>query len=345
MAFVEHPSKRNYPTFAWAKDIRVKVLGADLQVLGTLVVTETDASTAVDFMREHRLAVRYGVQKRLGKLSPQMKFANANSDEDLIAFVGGFGPVVVSSSRMEECEGVKKSALDMPICETLLIANQNLAELRCEQRTYSAAMKLVAQLQLGKRCDVSKFKEYVPTILEGVSHWPKQWERESLLRAAGQGYANQPMWEFAPRNVSVVETFGWAATREPSSDPLREVFAVPCNPIAAAHNIICELVNAFAPIVNVWGDTPVETPDYDYLAGLRPLLYYALRREYLVKARALAICRNTDCCEIFQVERFGQEFCNDICSRRQRQREYWHPRGKRLRKVRNKRRQPVKKTH
>src|SRR5205814_3356516 len=78
---------------------------------------------------------------------------------------------------------------------------------------------------------------------------------------------------------------------------------------------------------------PVEAPDTDLTCGIRPVLYYILRREYL-QAGGIAICRNTECRELFEIERFGQEFCGDLCSRLHRQREYWKKSGKQLRQRR-----------
>jgi hypothetical protein len=109
------------------------------------------------------------------------------------------------------------------------------------------------------------------------------------------------------------------------------------HPIDAGHYSICELVNAFSSLVYPWGKTPIEAPHWDLTCGIRPVLYYILRREYLLKARSIGICRNTDCRQLFEIERFGQEFCSEECSRLLRQREYWKKRGKTLRKRRSKR--------
>jgi hypothetical protein len=46
------------------------------------------------------------------------------------------------------------------------------------------------------------------------------------------------------------------------------------------------------------------------------------------------VCADTQCREFFEVERAGQRFCNEICSRHQRQREYSRARGNALRKER-----------
>ena len=62
---------------------------------------------------------------RTGKRSPHIQFANADTDEKLIAFVGQFGPVI--ASRVRETRHNPK--VDVP---PILSAEQNLEELRDE---------------------------------------------------------------------------------------------------------------------------------------------------------------------------------------------------------------------
>jgi hypothetical protein len=155
------------------------------------------------------------------------------------------------------------------------------------------------------------------------------------LRASGQGYGVEPTWLFRQDNLRDIQRWSYYATREKSGNPLRDLLSGP-DPIGAGHHVLCELVNAFSLRVSLWGDTPVEAPDWDLTcSGIRPVLYYMLRREYL-QASGIAICRNTECRDVFEIERSGQEFCGDACSRLQRQREYWQRAGKKLRKRRTK---------
>ena len=215
---------------------------------------------------------------------------------------------------------------------TVLVARQSLAELRNERLAYSSALALVSELQRGKQSNIATIRQYVSDIIEMVSFWPEQWKREQQLRASGQGYADQPTWRFQKDELRKIRLWGSYVNREPSGDPIRDLLAGP-DPIRAAHHVVCELVNAFSPQVYLWGIAPVEAPDTDLTCGIRPVLYYMLRRVYL-QAGGVAICRNTECRELFEIERFGQEFCGDLCSRLHRQREYWKKAGKKLRKRR-----------
>jgi hypothetical protein len=67
--------------------------------------------------------------------------------------------------------------------------------------------------------------------------------------------------------------------------------------------------------------------------GIRPLLYSLLRREFLYP-RGLKVCANIMCRNLFEVERAGQQFCDELCSRRERQRQYWQNQGKAAREAR-----------
>jgi hypothetical protein len=331
MTFVERPIKLEYPSFVWGKDIRVVVDSDELEVSAVVPVIQEDYDSAPDVLRSYRRAVRrFEGPKRQGKNSPHIEFANADSDQRLIKFVQRFGPVVVNSLRTEEREILPQGALDFQTTETISIARQNLKELRSEQITYRSALRLVSELRRGKQAEIATLRRCVVEIVENVSAWPLQWERERKLRA-NKSYVHQPQWLFRQDNLNHLEIYEHYATREHSGDALRE--AITMSPTDASHYVICELINAFPPLVYLWGDHPVEAPHWDLAAGIRPVLYYIFRREYL-QAGGISICRNTECRNLFEIERSGQEFCGDVCSRLQRQREYWQTRGKKMRKQR-----------
>lgn len=339
MKFVEQTP---FPPFVWAKDISVELCGNELEVSGTAVLSDDDARVSPDPLREYRQALRS--EKRQGKKAPHVQFANADSDKKLIDFVRRFGPVVAKSLRTEDLHSQRSEdvvglgEITLPRTRTILVARQDLEELRTEAQTYDALLKLISELRSEKQSSVPKyvrdvfFPECVSMIVRNVSLWPRQWERERELRASGQGYAAEPEWLFRPDNLQHLQQFQDWATRPESKDPMREALAI--DPIHAAHLVICELINAFNPRVYLWGDTPVEAPGFDLTGGIRPVLYYILRRQYLLESRSIRICRNRDCRQLFEIERQGEEFCRDECSRHQRQREYYHKRGKGLRKRR-----------
>jgi hypothetical protein len=341
MVIVEHELTPKFPSFIWGKDIHVEVGATVLEVSAILPADDEDRRAAHDPLAAYRHANR-GMQKRRGKNSSHIQFANADDDQKLIKFIKQFGPVVVSSSRTEN-RVFPDGVFESPVERTFVVADQNLAELRNERRIYRAALALVAELNHGKKCDVVAARNHLFEIVENVSEWPKQWEREKQMRLSGQGYVLQPPWLFGQDDLKRLETYKYWVKLEPPTDPMVAAIGPPSDPVELGHKVISALVNAFPPIIYPWGKRPVEAPDWDLTGGVRPVLYYILRREYL-QAGGIAICRNSECHEVFDIERAGQEFCGDKCSRHQRQREYWNKRGARLRKRRRERRERTGKT-
>jgi hypothetical protein len=333
MTIVEHTLESKYPTFVWAKDIKVSVAGQEIEVSGIIPILEEERFAARDPLRGYREAIsRYAGAKRQGKNSPHVQFANADNVQKQVTFLKQYGPVVVSSSHTEERAISSQDPFDFRLSETVIVARQNVSELKREHLVYRSALVLISELHRGKESDISTVRECLSTIVSNVSEWPSQWERERRLRVNGLGYVHEPQWNFTKENLRHLEIRRWNAMQERSGDPIKDAFMA-LNPVHDGHLVTCELINAFTPVVYPWGDSPVEAPHWDIASGIRPLLYYILRREYL-GATGIGICRNSDCRAIFEIERSGQEFCGEECSRLQRQRQYWSIRGKKLRKRR-----------
>lgn len=331
MVIVEQRDDRIYPPFVWARDIKVSVCGQDLEVSGVVPVLEEDVYAAPDPLRAYRRAMsRYGGAKRQGKNAPHVQFANAGDVQKQIAFIRRYGPFVVSWGCIRERAIKAQGPFDFDLSESLIVARQNLVELEREQLVYRSALALISELRHGKEADIGMLRKCISVIVDNIAEWPSQWERERRLRAGDLGYEREPQWTFTEETLRHLELWRWEANRE--GEPLRDAFVGP-DPLRAGHLVACELVNAFRPVVYPWGHSPVEAPHWDIRAGIRPILYYMMRREYF-SAGGLGVCRNSDCRAIFEIERSGQEFCSEECSRLQRQREYWSIRGKKLRQRR-----------
>lgn len=326
----------DFPPFLWAKDIRVESLGTELAISGTVPVIDEDF-VGPDPLRAYRNAIsRFAGAKRQGKNATHVQFGNADTLEKQIAFISRYGPIVLSSAQLEEHVVKAQTPLDFDRADTVIVARQSLAELERERRVYRAILELISELRPGHRTSKSLLLGNLSIIVEYVSFWPAQWDRERELRERGIGYSSKPRWNFQFEDYQTIRTCYWEAEREPSGDPIRDaLFRV--DPCHEAHQAISHLLNAFPPQVYPWGNRPIEAPSWDIAPGIRPLLYYMLRREYL-SSGGIAICRNSSCRAIFEIERSGQEFCGADCSRLQRQREYWETRGKTLRKGRKRRR-------
>jgi hypothetical protein len=292
----------------------VNRVGEELEITAAMPEYLSD-DRPCDFVRQYEIARKNRSigKQRTGMDSPHIRFANAVSDDELIEFVRRFGPVVVKNWKMLPFDprlspqGAVESAVQM-----LMRAQQNLQELRIEQRIYKAALGLV--VELAKRpaeYDFTTAKQQMIAIARNIQDWPRQWNREKKLRG------RKPLWRTrgdAMKRIAALARSGPDLFLPPQVD---------------ARIIICELVNVFPSLAF---PNPPEMHSY-ILFGIRPLLYSVLRREFL-HPRDVCICANTQCRAFFEVERAGQRYCDEECSRHQRQREYWKEHGEAVRKKR-----------
>jgi hypothetical protein len=229
-----------------------------------------------------------------------------------------FGPVVV--------ESLKSGAT------LVLVARQGVLELRNEQQLYRAVLSLVAELE-HEQPNIETIECCISEIADRVSPWPKQWLREQRLLRSKGGIQS---WFFGSDNLDRINNLApmYGSGSYTPTEFWESAFRM--GPIAAGHRVVCDLVNAFPPQVRRYDENVIEGPHENLTCGIRPLLYYILRREYLQRGR-IGVCANTACRNLFEIERTGARFCSEECSRRQRQREYWAEHGKGLRAKRLKR--------
>jgi hypothetical protein len=311
MINVEQP----YSRFHWAEPLRdgkyleVKQDGADLHIKG-LYPSYKAQNLPTDLIGQYRIAAKYrpvGGQ-RTTEESPQIIFANADTDDKLTAFVRRFGPVVAKSAyeKFEESpdEGPRS------VFPRLLFAVQDMQELRNEQLIYRCALALVMRL-IESDFDFASSQLLIRKISAQIADWPRQWEREkSQLKRA-------PFWNFSAdslKRIKALSSGGPDALLPPTVD---------------GRIVLCELVNSFPAILF---PNPLEMHS-SIKYGIRPLLYAILRRQ-IVAPRDFSACANNHCRNFFDIERAGQQFCSPDCSIHQRQRTYWAKRGKKLRKKR-----------
>ena len=293
----------------------VRRIGEELEITAAMP-RYLSANDAFDFIRQYQTARKKSPigKKRTGKDSPHISFANAASDGKLIDFVRMFGPVVCKAFKIlpHSSESDRLKAADSRF-QMLMIARQDLKELRNEQRIYKAALGLVAEL--GKKDSEFSYetaRQQITEIAEGIREWPRQWNRENKLKRS-----SHPPWRLRRDSLRRI-----TALSRLNPDPIlaRQV---------DARIVMCELINVFPSIVF---PNPAEMHS-NLCYGIRPLLYSVLRQEF-IHPRYFGICANTQCRAFFEIERSGQRFCDDLCSRRQRQREYWQTRGKEARRER-----------
>jgi hypothetical protein len=324
MTIVEH----TYPPFRWGDDLQMMTDDDRLLVGGRSAWMRSHRPSS-DLLREYMKAPKnWSNRKHTGKDAPHVRFANADTDEKLIAFVKEFGPVVVSA-LIEDNE------------HSTMVGTQDLRELREERVLYKSALVLISLLARDRKPENREPLSYISTIVERLREWPRQWERERKMRGKE---GTQTEWRFSQQDLEYVESCAENASWMPRGDKrdVAAIFKLSGLPGLESHNIMCTLISTFRIRVYRWGERTIEGPDTDLRFGIRPLLYYLLRRTYLGRD-LLAICRNEQCRQMFEVERAGQRFCDSECSRRQRQREYWASTGKKQRRQRTRRKQALAK--
>jgi hypothetical protein len=302
-----------YAGFQWAEPLegnrlRVERVQDELSITGLLPRYSTKDHPS-DLIRQYELA-RVGRQSG-SKNSPHIRFANADTDDRLIAFVRVFGPVVAISSRGMGGDDYIR-----------VTARQDLPELRNEQVIYRAAFELLQELRKKSYSD-SSAQCLIQEIAEHIGDWQKQWQREKFQRKG------EPTWKFPLPSIQRIQ--GLSVEVPDLVRRVRDLLPPLLPPEIDARIVICELVNCFPGTVF---PNPAEMRD-SIMYGIRPLLYSLLRREFL-HPHWSAICANKQCREFFEIERSGQRFCDSECSRQQRQRDYWEKHGKQLRKKRRK---------
>ena len=208
----------------------VNRVGEELEITAAMPEYLSD-DRPCDFVRKYEIARKNRSigKQRTGKDSPHIRFANADSDDALIDFVRGFGPVVSKNWKMLPFdprirpEGAAESEVQM-----LMRAQQNLQELRIEQRIYKAALGLVVELvKRPAEYDFTSAKQWMVEIALNIQDWPRQWNREKKER--GQN----PLWRVrgdAMRRIAAVARSGPDLLLPPQVD---------------ARIVICELVNVF----------------------------------------------------------------------------------------------------
>jgi hypothetical protein len=263
-----------------------------------------------DLIQQYEIGAKYravGKQRTTGD-SPETLFANAETDDKLVAFVRQFGPVVAKHAYTNfERPEKGQSEPRLPI---RLFAVQDIRELRNEHVIFRSAMDLTVCL-IESPFDFVSARHLIREIATRIVDWQKQWERERALSR------KEPFWNLRSDSLERIQQL---TVQGPDCLSL---------PTLDGRIVLCELVNSFRSIA--FPNPPEMQASIKY--GIRPLLYAILRRQF-VSPRDVAFCANTQCRNFFNVERAGQQYCCTECSIHQRQRTYWSERGKKLRKKR-----------
>jgi len=302
-----------YPTLIWGNEIDVVKKGTSLAVTAGQATYKRPRRPQRDPVGMAKMAAAAESIHQLGVDAPHARFANASSEAELIQFVRDFGPIHANS--------VKE---DLVRARGRLVAIQNMELLRAEQMVFRQCVDILAEIKKGPDADTSAAFQAVVEICFRVAKWPRQWRAEKKAREDEQ---TVPIWRFTQRDFENVEA--WKAFSGPEPEWIGSQY----DELDAANSVLCLILNAFIPHVQHWDDITVEGPHWDIRYGVRPCLYYALRNAYLGRS-PLEKCQNSECQKVFVPDRAGQQFCSDVCSRLQRQRDYWKTRGSKRRQER-----------
>ena len=305
----------NYGPSVWASEIIVAVRGDRLLISGKVPFSDSDLKSSDDLFLTY-LQTRESPKKGARNQSAHLQFANARNDEDLIAFARRFGPVAASEVNLERCADDGSEDLGS---REIVNAVQGLKELGREQGIYRACLRLLGELVRGEKdASLAVIRECASFVVPGVSQWLRDWDRECVSR--NRKKLGPPSWQFQTEDYNALLRFQAMAGSEPCG-------LAGYDPFRAGHEVLCGILNAFPTRIEFLLDRPVETiPPESLLYGVRPLLYLILRHEYLTQI-GMEVCANSACGRLFVIERLHQKFCDEACSRRFRQRQYWADRG------------------
>jgi hypothetical protein len=145
MKNVEH---KLFPGFQWAeplhagRELQVEQVGTELHISGLLPRYKGE-NCPTDLIRQYDIGAKYravGKQRTTGD-SPETLFANADTDDKLVAFVRRFGPVVAKDAYTN-FEKPEKGRSE-PRLPLRLFAVQDIRELRNEHVIFRSAMDLM----------------------------------------------------------------------------------------------------------------------------------------------------------------------------------------------------------
>lgn len=212
---------------------------------------------------------------------------------------------------------------------------QNVAELRAERDIFRAAVDLVNALkpdsssEFGERISRLRSRELqqerqersntmvrlLATIVEGTSEWMHQFKREEKeLRADFAQVIPEWLWsEDVHALIRKYSDQARSAVTHVSNGGEKSSWAAAGGAEVPAKKVVSLLLNAF-PLTLSWESVGViETPPYDLLHGIRPLLYALLRRDVSLE-RQIRMCTRSGCGKYFLASRIDKACCDSVCS-------------------------------
>jgi hypothetical protein len=332
-----------WPDFRWADEIKVEHNGDQVALYGISRLAAQKNRLHRDLIAEHLSAIS-GNQSGDEQKAPHYFFANAHLESDRLAFVRRFGPICgdPNTLRLTSClDDTGSFQLDIQLI-------QNGETLRKEQLTFASIFALYSQIH-SETPDPENLLRLAKTIELGCAGWIKQFEeQESAVKQIDKnlGVPVWSPWEEQPwrwdRNQQgrlamwIGEIHNRVLTSPSNSDTGRLAITAKdlrrC--VDAGHMLLCEILNAFPVHVTRLEGSVVELPINYQTLGIRHILYYLLRSDYLRKTRIFR-CAWKECLKWFRAQSQESPCCCEEHALRFRQWKYYHQgKGKKKRATR-----------
>jgi len=271
------------------------------------------------FKRLRRYALRRLDTKHRGDGGSVYQFADATDGEKLFAFVGEFGPVWGKVVSSPDEDGISRT----------VVVRQSLKSLRREQEIFSAAVKLLQQLNRNAKADpveiISALTRIVPPQMRPPEGFPHSENCRNFVTPLPAGPETMT-YPIAIRFAAIAVDL-WCSDGVPADDKKPAV-------ISLARQVLCDLLNHHTPVlVPVEGEV-IELPVMP-IEGIRDALYFQLRRDFLAN-RQIGTCLN--CGSHFTVFRRGTKGCSAACRTALRNQKYWETHKKTVNRNRRKKR-------
>ncbi len=311
---------------AWADRISVERQGEDLIVRGehrSVAPTPVRQAASTDLLRDYMeyAAMARRPRRRVTELM-HLEFANAADDSKLTAFVRRFGCVAASCLTTSRRDAATEC----------VEAVQNIDGLRRDRCLFAGALALSVALRLRSDARRNQLVAALSEVVSAIYMRGPRGELQTTSEVPSVGWYGDRL---IPRFEAVLLSHPRMSTHLPADAPYAAKLA--CFDSRVLHSlaqvVLCELVNHFPPRMVPVGKVLMELPAYSP-SGVLPLLYFVLRHDSL-RGFGVEICARSDCGKFFQIRRSGSSFCSPLCSRLQRQRDYWHRQGKQRREHRN----------
>jgi hypothetical protein len=268
--------------------------------------------------------------------APHLLFAKADSAEKQKEFVKRFGPILASKIYKVD--------------HTKVIANQNLRVLNFEQKLYSSISNLTRQVNELKQFSKDAFREGkacgkhlvisapgsvdAASVDRNITETAK--ELDSVLKRRGILTPSARVKLYKIRELALkigelmnpfpedrLDEFGdsssWQNIGFPyTKDEMSKASSLDI--LERANGLLCNVFNRF-PTTLVYAAGFAHDMPVMERTGIRPILYYMLRLDYLYQ-REIKLCARPNCGGYFVPDRKDRIYCSNSCSNSDRQRRF-----------------------